>query len=271
MVDDISDIKAYYDKATAAETDRLDRHQLEHDITWRSLDEYLPSEGNVLEIGCGTGAITISLAERGYKVTAVDLSEKMIEIAGKRLKERGLGENVVFQVKDARDLSGVGGAFDAVLSMGSLYHLVYREDRILAIREAYSRLRPGGVIFTAFISRYGIWGDILKQIPHIIENQAEVRSVLDQGRDLEDIPPEGVGFRGYFSTVPEIRPLHEEIGFETLVLAGVEPCISADDESYNRLQGETRKAWLDLFYKLSTEESLIASSRHLLYIGKRPG
>ncbi len=72
-LDDISDIKTYYDKFTEAETERLDRHQLEHDITWRFLDEYIPSEGHILEIGCGTGTITIGLAECGYKVTSLDL------------------------------------------------------------------------------------------------------------------------------------------------------------------------------------------------------
>ncbi len=270
MVDDISDIQSYYDKGTEEETDRLIRHQLEYDITWKFLDHYLPSEGNILEIGCGTGTITIGLAEHGYKVTAVDLSEKMVEVAKKRILEEGLEENVVFYTKDARDPGDIGENFDAVLMMGPLYHLVYKEDRVLALREAFARLRPGGVIFSSFISRYGIWGDIMKKIPQIIEKTAEIQSVLDRGKDREEGPPEGVGFRGYFATVPEICPLHEEVGFETLVLAGPEPCISADDESYNQLQGDRRKAWLELLYKLSTEESLIASSRHLLYIGRKP-
>ncbi|MFC1954708.1 hypothetical protein ACFLVZ_02675, partial [Chloroflexota bacterium] len=90
---------------------------------------------------------------------------------------------------------------------------------------------------------------------------------LDIGKDV-DKPPVG-GFRGYFTTASEISPLHEEVGFTSLVLAGVEPCISADDESYNQLQGEKRKLWLELLCKLSTEVSIIAASRHLLYIGQK--
>ncbi len=58
--------------------------------------------------------------------------------------------------------------------------------------------------------------------------------------------------------------------FGALVVAGVEPAISADDESYNRLTGVQRERWLDLLYDLSREPSLVASSRHLLYIGRRP-
>jgi hypothetical protein len=80
--------------------------------------------------------------------------------------------------------------------------------------------------------------------------------------------PKG-GFRGYFARVDEMAPLHESCGFAMLAVAGVEPAISADDESYNRLTGERRRRWLDVLYRLSHEPSMIASSRHLLYIGRK--
>ena len=269
MIDDIGDIQSYYDEAVEKELVRLDRHQLERDITWRYLDSYLPPEGNILEIGPGAGTITLGLLERGYKITAVDLSEKMIELSRKRISDAGLERNVRFYVKDSRDLGEIESrAFDAVLMMGPLYHLVYKEDRETALKEAYDRLKPGGIIFSSFISRYGIWGDIIKTIPEAIEHQADVCSVIDRGKDL-DRPTVG-GFRGYFVVLSEITPLHEEIGFETLVLASAEPCISADDESYNKLEGKRRQLWLDLLYELSTERSIMAASRHLLYIGRKP-
>ena len=79
MIDDVSDIQSYYDEAPGRELDRLNRHQLEYDITWRYLDDFLPSEGNILEIGCGAGTLIIGLARRGYTVTATHLSGNMIE------------------------------------------------------------------------------------------------------------------------------------------------------------------------------------------------
>jgi hypothetical protein len=63
--------------------------------------------------------------------------------------------------------------------------------------------------------------------------------------------------------------LHESIGLETLAVIGVEPAISADDESYNKLQGRQRQLWLDLLFELSAEASIIGASRHLLYFGKK--
>lgn len=51
--------------------------------------------------------------------------------------------------------------------------------------------------------------------------------------------------------------------------AAVEPAISADDESYNNLEGKQRQLWLDLLYELSTESSMISASKHLLYVGRK--
>jgi len=270
LIDDVSDIQSFYDGAVEQEDGRLERHQLERDITWRYLEKYLLPKGAVLEIGAATGVYTVELARRGYTVTAVDLSPTLLELCRERVAGEGLEKNVRFFVADGRDLSDIkNNTFDAVLLMGPLYHLVLEEDRKTALREAFSRLKPGGVILSSFISRYGIWGDLMKNIPHWIENQSEVRSVIEQGREPDD-KARG-GFRGYFAKVSEIAPLHEEIGFQTMVVAGVEPAISADDESYNKLEDTRRKLWFDLLYELSVEESLIASSRHLLYIGVRPG
>ncbi len=44
MIDDVSDIVTYYASDPAREHDRLERHQLERDLTWRYLDRYLPPQ-----------------------------------------------------------------------------------------------------------------------------------------------------------------------------------------------------------------------------------
>lgn len=269
MIDDISDITEFYDRDPDFENERLTRHQLEHDLTWRYLDRFLPKGGSILEIGAATGKYTLELARRGYRVTAMDLSANMLEKCRLRLSAAGLEKKVHYIVGDARDLDMVHGEeFEAVLLMGPLYHLVVEEDRKMALRQSYLHLAKGGIIFSTWISRYGILGDLLKNSPDWIEHQSEVRGILEQGRD-----PEGhteISFRGYFATVPEIATLHEEIGYETFVLAGIEPAISADDYSYNRLEGKQRQMWLDLLYEVSTEETIMAASRHLLYVGRKP-
>jgi hypothetical protein len=128
-------------------------------------------------------------------------------------------------------------------------------------------MRGGGIIFTSFISRFGIMGDLLRNLPGWIEKQTEVRSLLRRGKRPDDSPRGG--FRGYFAEVSEIAPLHEAIGFETLTVLGIKPTISADDESYNRLEGIHRELWLDLLYEISAERAILGASRHLLYIDNK--
>src|SRR5918911_5519962 len=247
MLDDVGDIAEFYDSNPDAEHGRLEQHQLEHDLTWRYLREYLPPQGAILEVGAATGRFTLELARRGYRVTAVDLSAALIERCRQNLVAEGLETRVRLVVADARDLGEVEGRqFDAVLSMGPLYHLIEEADRKSALKEAFGRLRAGGMIFSAFLSRFGVMGDLLKRAPHWIEDRAHVRSFLARGK-RPDSYARG-GFRGYFAHPSEVAPLHEALGFETLVVAGVEPGISADDESYNKLPTEQRRLWLDLLY-----------------------
>jgi S-adenosylmethionine-dependent methyltransferase len=266
-MDDISDIRAYYSTQVEKEEIRLERHQLERDITLRYLKDYLPPTGKILELGAATGAYTLWMAQRGYTVVAVDLTPSLLQRCQERLVEAGVESLVDCRLADARELTEVPEMdFDAVLLMGPLYHLVLLEDRQRAIQQAYRRMKPGGMLFSSFISRYGLFGDLMNNVPEWIVEQKDVRSILTRGYD--DDHPRG-GFRGYFSTASEITPLHESVGFTTVIMAGSEPCISSNDESYNRLEGEYRQLWLDVLYEISREPSMVASSRHLLYIGRK--
>ena len=268
MSDDLSDIAAYYNGDPQREHARLEQHQLEYELTWRYLDRYLPAQGSILEVGAGPGRYTLELARRGYSLTAVDLSAGLLETCRKGLTDAGLEKHVRLVEADARDLGALTGRqFDAVLLMGPLYHLVLEADRKLALKEAFKRLRPGGILVSAFISRFGFLCDMLKDHPEWIEQQAEVHSVLERGKSPDDFPRGG--FRGYFVQTSEIEPLHQAAGFETLALAAVEPVIAADDQSYNKLEGIQRQFWLDLLQEVSTQNSLLGASRHLLYIGRK--
>lgn len=270
MLDDVDDIGAFYDSDPEREHVRLEEHRLEHDLTWRYLDRYLPAEGAILDVGAATGRYAIPLAKRGYRVTAVDLSSALVERGRRRSAELGLSASVDWVVSDARDLRMVGRReFDATLLLGPLYHLIEESDRRLAIRQARDRMREGAVVFAAFLSRLGVLADLIKRSPAWIHRRDEVRALLDQG-SRPPTAPRG-GFRGYFARVEEIRPLLEGEGFHTVLVAGVEPVIAADDASFNRLEGDEKALWLQLLEEVAENESTLGSSRHLLYVGRKPG
>ena len=99
----------------------------------------------VLEIGCGIGTDTISFARHGAQVTAVDLSEKSLEIARRRADVFGLGDRITFVLADSERLSDAlaAGDFDLVYSFGVLHHTPH-PDRALAELRRY--LKPGGAL-----------------------------------------------------------------------------------------------------------------------------
>jgi ubiquinone/menaquinone biosynthesis C-methylase UbiE len=143
----------------------------------------------------------------------VDFSKANLEVCQKYLNEAGYPESVQFINGDARYLLDMPHKkYDAALMMGLRYHLVKESDRQIALKEAYTHLRPGGVIFSAFTSRFGIFGVIMKILPESIEDHRQLRSVVERGRDREDWL--SGGFRAYFATVKEIALLHEKTGLK---------------------------------------------------------
>jgi SAM-dependent methyltransferase len=68
----------------------------------------------ILDVGCGTGRHSIELSKRGYSMTGVDLTEKMLERANQKATEAGV--NVYFQVYDARKLPFVN-EFDMAIML----------------------------------------------------------------------------------------------------------------------------------------------------------
>ena len=107
--------------------------------------EYLRPDMTVFEFGCGTGSTAIAHSPFVRRITAIDVSEKMIEIARSKAQAEGV-TNVVFEQSTIDAFSGDPASFDAVLGL-SILHLV--EDRERVIRKVYGLLKPGGVFVSS--------------------------------------------------------------------------------------------------------------------------
>lgn len=74
----------------------------------------------IIDVGAGTGRAALAMARRGCRVTGVDASEQMLDIARQRAREEGLA--VEFQVGDAHRLDFPDRSFDAAVSLRVLMH-----------------------------------------------------------------------------------------------------------------------------------------------------
>lgn len=80
----------------------------------------IPSGTKLLDIGCGAGQLTIPAAEKGIKVTAIDLAQNLVEQARMRAQEKGL--QVQVDQGDAEDLPYADESFEVVMSLiGSMF------------------------------------------------------------------------------------------------------------------------------------------------------
>ncbi len=103
----------------------------------------------VLDVGCGTGTLTLALAERvgpAGSAVGVDASPEMIDAA--REKSSGVGIGAEFDLVPAQDLPFPDGRFDAVVTSLTIHHLP-PEDRVGALREIIRVVRPGGRVVIA--------------------------------------------------------------------------------------------------------------------------
>lgn len=95
----------------------------------------------VLEIGCGIGTDTINFARGGAQVTAVDLTERSLEIARQRAKVFGVEDRVRFIQANAERLSDYVPveAYDLVYSFGVIHHTPHPRNVIEQIRKYVHR------------------------------------------------------------------------------------------------------------------------------------
>ena len=97
----------------------------------------------VLDIACGTGPHLIRLADRGYRMSGLDLSRKNIEFLRERLAARGhTGELVVGDMTDFRLARPVDAAICMQDSQG---HLLTNEQIVAHLRAVARAVRPGGL------------------------------------------------------------------------------------------------------------------------------
>ncbi|OKK04690.1 SAM-dependent methyltransferase [Streptomyces sp. CB03234] len=143
MTDITASIAAYWDAAASSFDDEPD-HGLRAASTraaWaRLVRRWMPSEPvDVLDIGSGTGSMSLLLAESGHRVTGVDLAPRMVDRARAKFAAAGLAGR--FLVGDAMEPPTGEERFGAVLCR----HLVWTlPDPEAALRDWVGRLRPGG-------------------------------------------------------------------------------------------------------------------------------
>ena len=111
----------------------------EADFLVQALDP--PAGGRILDVPCGTGRLTLALAERGYIVTGVDLTAAVLDDG--RLAAEGRDLPVRFEQRDMRDLPWPG-EFDGAFCFGNSFSYLGEAGDRDFLRAVLAALKPGG-------------------------------------------------------------------------------------------------------------------------------
>ena len=154
-----------------------------------ALDLLDPQPGEaILDVGCGEGALTQKIAERGARVVGIDNSPEMIAAA----QARGLDA----QLADVASM-GFDRAFDAVFSNATLHWVL---DKDAAARSIWFAIRPGG----RFAGELGGEG-----------NLARLRSALDEEMIIRGYtPPSAAG--NWYPSPDEFAAVYDRAGFTAI-------------------------------------------------------
>lgn len=111
----------------------------------------LPAAGDILDLCCGFGRHSVRLAQRGHRVTGVDLSAYNLTLAAKCAAE--LGVEVDWREADMRDTGLPGASRDAVINIFSAFGYFDDEGNQRVLDEVARVLRPGGHFLIDLINR----------------------------------------------------------------------------------------------------------------------
>jgi ubiquinone/menaquinone biosynthesis C-methylase UbiE len=178
---DINDVKNFWechvnneyythaDRGSLAYFDEIEAKRYRHHYHLIDLFESLRSRdllnNNLLDIGCGIGIDTISLASLGFReVVGVDLSETAIQIARKRAQAKGIA-NVRFQRGNGERVGFPDETFDFVYSFGVIHHTPSIAN---AVAEIHRVLKPGGRAMVMIYHRRSLvdWVHRLLRLPY---------------------------------------------------------------------------------------------------------
>ena len=252
--DIIIDKYSTYDEDSRLISDR--GHYVEYLTTMRYIQKFLKPGAKILEIGAATGRYSVTLAEQGYEVTAVDITPKYVEIM--ETKARQL-KNFQCRIADVLDLNMFeDNSFDVVLNFGPMYHLFHKKDKERAVKETLRVAKKKGICMFAylpcasFVTGYGLR----------YQQMAHLYSAMDKSGRVKDIPSEV--FSCFY--IEDFKKLFDKTGTKYITNVATDGIAYVMREWLEQLSEEGYEAFLNWHFMTCERPDQQGYSSHLLYI-----
>ncbi|MGB5824549.1 MAG: methyltransferase domain-containing protein [Proteocatella sp.] len=201
---------------------------------WGSyLEELIIEQGekplNILELGCGSGNVTLELLNKGYEVVGIDYSEEMLEIA--RAKTEEFADAAIYIQQDLREIDFEIYEIDTVISANDTFNYITKIEEVEHILAyLHPRLKKGGQLVFDISSQYKLenvlgnntYGESFDDMVYLWENfydkeekliNMEINFFEKTGKSYERFSETHIQ-KAY--TVEEITNILQKTGYENI-------------------------------------------------------
>lgn len=232
----------------------LRRHgRVEFETTLHHLHRFLRPGHQILDVGAGTGRYCSALMAEGYRVKAVELVRRNIEVFLRREPAADVLQG------DARHMPFLPSrTFDVTLLLGPLYHLVGDEEKLKALVEAKRVTKPGGIIFVAYLmNEYSILTYCFDE-----ERIADFlrRGVVDSDYHIQT--PEGELYD--YVRLEDIDRLNAMAGLQRVTIFSPDGAADYMRTRLNRMSEETFAHFIAYQKCISERPDLIGAGSHVV-------
>lgn len=270
--------RRFYDAYGRLEWDRLEvtaYGRLQAIIHTDFIKRYVRRGDRVLDAGCGPGRFAAIAAGLGATVTALDLSERQLQLAKETIGKAGLLDRIdAFVSADIADLSLFpDGHFSAAVCYGGALSYVC-EQRHRAASELVRVVRPDGILLVSVMSRYGRLANLVRSsvIPALEDPEGwHIRRVAEDG-DLPGFLSRRVNMQHppmHLYTSDELRGLLPAC--RVLELAGSNVTTFEGSTAIDQLPNDS-KSWstvVSLERELNTQPGLVDGGSHIIMAAQR--
>ncbi len=257
---DMNYLEAYYNNYDE-EGRLLSRHgQVEYLTTMKYIDECLKgiSASGILEVGAGTGRYSVTLAKKGFQVTAVELVEHNLEMMKSKIDGT---ESITAIQGNALDLSMFSdNSFDLTMLLGPMYHLFTKEEKLRALSEAVRVTKPGGYILVAYcmneptVIQYVFASNHLREVTDRNMLTADWHCISEP-KDLFELV-----------RTEDIAELDAAFPVKRIKLVATDGATNYNRGFIDAMDDETFEKWMEYHFMICERQDLIGASHHTLDI-----
>ena len=134
----------FWDKRARQYDNSVKKHDAVYEKTIDRTESLLSNSDVLLDFACASGEMSLDIAPSVQQIHGIDLSEKMIELANQKARDRQI-DNIKFDQIEAFDPRLATNSFSAIIAF-SIFHLLDDAPRVLA--RLHDLIAPGGLLIS---------------------------------------------------------------------------------------------------------------------------